>query len=119
MGLADTVLAFSSLTQEVASLNPFTILTNIFTDRIQSMGKVMFLHVSVILFMGGLPSEGDCPLGWGGVCMEGGSAWRGVCMEWGGLQGGSVCMEGGGVCMDRTFMEIFQLDSQNAQFQKI
>ena len=112
MGLADTVLAFSSLTQEVASLKPFTILTNIFTDRIQSMGKVMFLHVSVILFTGGgLHSEG--------VCMEGGSAWRGVCMEWGGLQGGSVCMEGGGVCMDRTFMEIFQLDSRNAQFQKI
>ena len=45
----------------------------------RSCGKVMFLHVSVILFTGV-----------GGACMVGGHVWQGVCMA-----GGCVAKGGG------------------------
>ena len=54
--------------------------------------KVMFLHLSVILFTGGR--------GWQGVCVAGGvhgrgwRAWQGG-MHGGGIHGGGECMAGG------------------------
>ena len=62
---------------------------------------------------GGLPSGVGWGLHGGRICMEG-------CLHGVGGFAGRECLHGGrGVCMDRTFMEIFQLDSRNAQFQKI
>ena len=46
MHLADAVVAFWSLTQEVADSNPFTLMIIIFTIR-NEVAKVMFLHLSV------------------------------------------------------------------------
>ena len=59
---AGTLVASQSVTQEVAGLSPFTVMTNIFTGRNEVVAKVIFLHLFVILFTGGcLP---QCMLGY-------------------------------------------------------
>ena len=70
---AGTLVASQSVTQEVAGLSPFTVMTNIFTGRNEVVAKVIFLHLFVILFTGGgvsasvhagiPPSRADTPLG--------------------------------------------------------
>ena len=63
------------------------------TARKRSCGKVMFLHLSMILFTGGSLSRGS--LSRGGLCLEG-LCLKGLC------PGGSLCLgvpvQGGGFC---------------------
>ena len=65
---------------------------NIYRSQ-RSCGKVMFLHLCVILFTGGI-----CP----GVSVRGVSLSRGVSVQWGSLSGGvsiwGVSVQGGGLC---------------------
>ena len=49
--------------------------------------KVMFLHLSVILF------KGECVVE--GRAWQGGHVWQGACMAAGGMHGRGVCMAGG------------------------
>ena len=69
-------------------------LVGIFTVRNSSCGKVMFLHLSVILFTGGsMCGRWACVAGvcvCGGVCAWG-HAWQGICVAGGCAYGGSMC----------------------------
>ena len=86
--------------------------------------KVIFLHMSVILSMGGMCGRGACMVGGvhggkgsmhgGGTCVvaggcmwwqggmhggRGGAWWWGVCVEAGMCGGRGVCVVAGGACM--------------------
>ena len=99
-----------------ASTSPTTPFIRLFTVRSSSCGKVMFLHLSVILFTG----RGSSMAGsGGGACVGVGDVWQGVCSggvhgrgegvhgrgRWQGVHGrgegmhGRGCMAGGCACV--------------------
>ena len=80
-----------------ASTSPTTPFIRLFTVRSSSCGKVMFLHLSVILFTGrGSSMAGSGGHVWGGGCVAGsvwqGGAWQGRGDAWQGEHGRGVCM---------------------------
>ena len=102
-----------------ASTSPTTPFIRLFTLRSSSCGKVMFLHLSVILFTGrgssmaggggGMCEGGGCVAGsvWQGDAWQGrgdawqgrgdawqGGAWQGRGDAWQGVHGRGVCMRG-------------------------
>ena len=78
------------------NISPIVFITNFYRPQ-RSWGKVMFLHVSVILFTGGclVQGEGLVP----GGCLVQGDVWSRGCLVqggllwWGGPDPGRVCVE--------------------------
>ena len=71
----------------------------IITGRNEVVAKVIFLHLSVILFTGGAcMAKGGGMHGKGGCMAKGGHAWqRGACMVKGVCGKGGMCGKGGHV----------------------
>ena len=65
--------------------NKFAVISKMFKfKKLLGCGKVMFLHLSVILFMGGGLSRGLCRgvSIQAGLCSKGASVQRGLCSGW-------------------------------------